>query len=157
MFIDNTVSMSKWMFAEILTLVLGIAFIVYSNFNPGMFALIAGAVCFIAFVVLLYICPSYFYFNDEISGKDMIEIRSTQAFPFFRKYRQHGILKKTIQSYTITENFFGFQKFLSITIKGVDPKTKKSVEKTIENLNISILKKQKIEELEKTLQKYVRH
>jgi len=157
MFIDNTVSMSKWMFAEILAFVLGIAFVVYSNFNPGLFALIAGAVCFAVFVLLLYICPSYFYFNDEISGKDMIEIRSTQAFPFFRKYRQHGILKKTIQSYKITESFFGLQKLLSITIKGVDPQTKKSVEKTIDSLNISILKKQKIEELEKTLQKYVRH
>ncbi|MBQ3657349.1 MAG: hypothetical protein II956_10975 [Bacteroidales bacterium] len=157
MFIDNTVSMSKWMFAEILTLVLGIAFVVYSSFNPGQFALIAGIVCFVAFVFLLYICPSYFYFNDEIAGKDMIEIRSTQAFPFFRKYRQHGILKKTVKSYSITKSFFGLQKFLSITIKGVDPSTKKTVEKTIEKLNVSILKQQKIQELEKTLQKYIRH
>jgi hypothetical protein len=142
------------MLAEILALVLGVAFILYSAFNPGNTALICGIVCFAALMFLLYLNPSYFYFNDEIAGKDMLEIRSVQAFPFFRKYRQHGIMKKTIKSYEITTAFFGFQKFLSITIKGTDPQTKKTVEKTIDALNVSILQKTVLEKLESTLKKY---
>ncbi len=156
MFVDNTVSMSRWMLAEVLTLVLGIAFMIYSAFDSSIIWVVLGILSLVAFVVMLFINPSYFYFNDEIAGKDLIEIRSVQAFPFFRKYQQYGIMKKTIQSYEIKSDLFGLRKMISIKIKGVSPTAKKLViEKTI-SANISILKKEKIKELETVLQKYLK-
>ena len=155
MFADNTISMTKWMAAEVITLLTGIAFLIYSSFTPETYPIVLGIICLIAFLIIIYVNPSYFYFNDENAAKkDMIEIRSVQAFPFFRKYKQYGILKKTIKDFCITEELFGLRKFLSVTIRGVDPSTKKTVEKTIDGINISILKKAQISELEKTLTKY---
>ncbi len=153
MYIDNTVSMTRWMLAEILTLLFGIAFIIYSMMTPELTPLVLGVSCFVVHVLLLVYSPCYFHYNDE---KDPLEIRSVTAFPLFRKYRQYGILKKTIQSYEITQGMFGLQKFLTITIKGLDPQTKKSTVKKIEKINISILKKTAVEDLERTLKKYVK-
>ena len=65
-------------------------------------------------------------------------------------------MKKTIQSYEIKSDLFGLRKMISIKIKGVSPTAKKLViEKTI-SANISILKKEKIKELEIVLQKYLK-
>ncbi len=157
MFIDNTPASSKWTLAEILTFIIPVGLMLYAKFelipSEAKIYYYIGGVILLAFAVMVIINPSYVYFNDE--DKKNIVLRTCSAFPLFREYREYPFPKTSLKSYQIEDKLFGLQKMLSLTVAGLDPETKQPKEFTIENVNISLLKKENIESLKNALDKYV--
>ena len=155
MFLDNSQSTSRWMFAETLTMLIGTALIIYSNFdneNSNNY-FIAGIVLVVAFMIMLWINPSYFYFNVD---DKYVDIRNMSAFPVLRKPKQYKFPKQGLVSYEFPSGVFGLQKLLVFTVKGLDPKTKKPVTVIAEPINITALSKKAVADLENTLKKLVK-
>lgn len=152
MFADNQIPTVKWMAAEVVSAVLSIAFFITAACSNNWLAYLIVAVVLAAiFAALLYLNPSYFYFSDE--SKQFVEVRSVQAFPFFRKPLGWKFPKQTVVKHTMETDTYGLRKFLSITIQGMDPKTRKMVIQSTGKINVSIIKKETLDKIEGALRR----
>lgn len=165
MFIDNTPSSSKWTLTEVITFTISIALMLWAYLERNDYKLgkidVFGFTVFeigymvaclglVAFAIMLLVNPSYVYYNDE--GKNIV-IRTCSAFPFFRNYREYPFPKSGLVSYQYTESIFGWKKVLQLTVSGLDPETRKPKSISIDEINLSALKKESIDNLKSALDK----